>query len=91
MEVIMSETNPHATKQLETLSIEGRKVIGQAIIDGILKPRQVALIDAAFDYTQASGNYTQRGGGTYVQGGGNYNQAPKELGIGELVTNIIRK
>jgi hypothetical protein len=65
-------TNP------ETQSIEQRRLIGQAIIDGILTPRQVALVDLrTFDYNQSAGNYTQRGGGNYTQsGGGNYNQAP---------------
>ncbi|MES2043089.1 MAG: hypothetical protein V4475_04385 [Pseudomonadota bacterium] len=77
------------TKHLSTMSIEQRKVIGQAIIDGVLSPRQVSLIDTVSDYAQASGNYTQRGGGNYVQGGGNYNQAPKEaFNFGEQLATL---
>jgi hypothetical protein len=64
-------TNP------ETQSIEQRRLIGQAIIDGVLTPRQIAFIDVRMDYNQHGGNYTQRGGGNYNQsGGGNYDQAP---------------
>jgi len=75
------------TKHLSTMSVEQRKVIGQAIIDGVLSPRQVSLIDTISDYAQGSGNYTQRGGGNYTQGGGNYNQAPKEaFNLGEQVS-----
>ena len=76
----------------ETMSVAQRKVIGQAIIDGILSPRQVAFINAAFDYTQTTGNYTQRGGGNYAQGGGNYNQAAMQLPtLGEQVIKVIRE
>jgi hypothetical protein len=67
----MSEVRRH-----ETLSTEQRKIIGEAIIEGILSPKQVAFIALTFDYNQAKGNYTQRGGGNYTQGGGDYNQAP---------------
>ena len=86
----MPETTHEEKKRLETLAIEQRKVIGQAIIDGILTPRQVAFIDLVSDYAQSSGNYTQRGGGNYVQGGGNYNQAPMPADLGERVMNVIR-
>jgi hypothetical protein len=93
MEVFMAgTTDAEAAKRLETLSTEQRKVIGQAIIDGILSPRQIALIDLVSDYAQGSGNYTQRGGGNYVQGGGNYNQAAMPIAnLGEQVMNVIRK
>jgi hypothetical protein len=88
----MSETTkPERAKPLETLSTEGRRLIGQAIIEGILKPRQIAFIDVSFDYNQSTGNYTQRGGGNYNQGGGNYNQAAARLGLGEEVINIVRQ
>lgn len=58
-----------------TVSTEGRRVIGQAIIDGLLSP-DTSLMVAQLNYNQAGGNYTQRGGGNYTQnGGGNYDQA----------------
>jgi hypothetical protein len=65
-------------KRLETQSIERRRVIGQAIIDGILNPSEVILEAKVLNYTQVGGNgsYTQRGGGDHAQtGNGNYNQA----------------
>ena len=64
-------------KRLDTQSIERRRVIGQAIIDGILNPSEVILAVKATNYVQAgNGNYRQRGGGDHVQtGNGNYDQA----------------
>jgi hypothetical protein len=63
------------SKGQATISTEGRRLIGQAIMDGILAPGEV-LLTPRLDYTQQGGNYTQRGGGNYTQsGGGNYNQA----------------
>ena len=62
-------------RRLDTQSTDLQRLIGQAIIDGILKPGEVALV--VLNYAQAGGNYTQRGGGNHTQsGGGNYNQAP---------------
>jgi hypothetical protein len=62
-----------------TLSVEGRRLIGQAIMDGILTPDEAFLGRRAgivLDYTQQGGNYTQSGGGNYSQsGGGNYTQS----------------
>jgi hypothetical protein len=64
-------------KRLDTQSIERRRVIGQAIIDGILNPSEVILAVKPTNYGQTgSGNYRQRGGGDHVQtGNGNYDQA----------------
>jgi hypothetical protein len=63
-------------KRLETQSIERRRVIGQAIIDGILNPSEVILDVKVKNYVQVgNGNYMQRGGGDHTQGGGDYNQA----------------
>ena len=63
-------------KRLDTQSIERRRVIGQAIIDGILSPSEVILAVKATNYVQAgNGNYRQRGGGNHSQGGGDYDQA----------------
>jgi hypothetical protein len=62
-----------------TISTEGRRVIGQAIMEGILTPGE-AIMAVQLNYTQQGGNYTQRGGGNYTQsGGGNYNQAAVAL------------
>lgn len=64
--------------RLKSIGMERQKLIGQAIIDGILTPRDAALIDVALadpDYNQGQGNYTQKGG-DHKQGGGDYNQSP---------------
>jgi hypothetical protein len=71
-------TDGGETGRLPTLSTDQRRLIGQAIIDGLLSPTQVAVAASMPDYNQAKGDYTQRGGGGYTQGGGNYNQAPKQ-------------
>lgn len=61
-------------KRLETLSVERRKFIGQAIIDGLLSPDEVAPVPR---YLQTGGNYDQTGSGGHQQtGGGNYTQRP---------------
>ncbi|MFI7533587.1 hypothetical protein [Streptosporangium sp. NPDC049376] len=58
-----------------TLSVEGRKILGESILNGIIAPGEV--IAGSLDYNQHGGNYSQRGGGNYSQsGGGNYDQAP---------------
>jgi len=65
-------------KRLETQSIERRRLIGQAIIDGILSPGEVILAAKPPNYVQVGGNgsFKQRGGGDHVQtGNGNYDQA----------------
>jgi hypothetical protein len=82
-------------KRLETESIEQRKLIGRAIIDGILKPAQISLIAATpvLDYDQGTGNYNQRGGGNHVQAGGNYDQALSLSAgerLGEQILEIIK-
>ena len=62
--------------RLQTESIEQR--IGQAIIDGILRPaeaRAAATTGPVLDYDQGNGDYTQTGGGNHKQGSGNYDQA----------------
>jgi hypothetical protein len=80
-------------KRLETESIEQRKLIGRAIIDGILKPAQISLISAAptLDYDQGTGNYNQRGGGNHAQAGGDYDQALNVAErLGEQILEIIK-
>ncbi len=60
-----------------TMSVEGRRLIGQAIIDGVLNPDN-AFSGMLADYDQHGGNYTQVGGGNYTQyGGGNYTQVAR--------------
>ena len=49
-----------------------REVIGQGIIDGLLRP--VDGVAAASTYGQTSGGYWQGSGGTHTQGSGDYHQ-----------------
>ncbi|MFM5893303.1 MAG: hypothetical protein ACKOQM_02585 [Novosphingobium sp.] len=74
---------------ITTHSIEKRKLIGQAIIDGVLNPSHAALFGPSADYSQNGGNYTQKGGDYRQNGGGNYNQSkemlPSLAGISELI------
>ena len=77
-----------AGQTLKTISIEDRKAIGQAIIDGLISPVSLTferLATEGGDYNQGEGGYTQSGGGNHTQGGGDYNQSalvrPNELNI----------
>ncbi|MFD1545971.1 hypothetical protein [Nonomuraea guangzhouensis] len=72
----MPEANDEkVSKGRATLSVEGRKILGESILNGIIGPGEV--IAGSLDYNQSGGNYVQRGGGNYHQGGGgNYDQAP---------------
>ena len=80
---------PSDDKRLKTLSLEGRKLIGQAIIDGLLTPTAVIGVTATVDYTQSGGGYTQRGGGNHVQGGnGDYNQAASVANLQDIASII---
>jgi hypothetical protein len=78
-------------KRLETVSTERRKLIGQAIIDGLISPGEAAFspIAADPDYDQGQGGYTQKGG-DHRQGGGDYNQSQALTNIRDLVTNVIQ-
>jgi hypothetical protein len=78
---------------LETESIEQRKLIGRAIIDGILTPAQINLVSAGpvIDYKQGTGNYNQRGGGTHTQAGGDYDQALSAVErVGDQILEIVK-
>jgi hypothetical protein len=80
---------PSDDKRLKTLSVEGRKLIGQAIIDGLLTPTAVVGLVAATDYSQSGGGYTQRGGGNHVQtGDGDYNQPATVSNLQDIVSII---
>lgn len=84
---------PEETKAqtLTTTSTDRRKLIGQAIIDGLITPGAAFLPVAADpDYNQGQGGYTQRGG-DHKQGGGDYNQAAMSLDRLDLVSNVIRE
>jgi hypothetical protein len=80
---------PSDDKRLKTLSMEGRKLIGEAIINGLLTPTGVIGVAATTDYSQSGGGYTQRGGGNHVQGGnGDYNQAISIANLQDIVSII---
>ena len=80
-------------QKVETLSIETRRLIGQAIIDGLLEPTTSVLLPGIYsydpDYNQGQGDYTQRGG-DHKQGGGNYNQAAITT-IRDQLINVVRE
>ncbi|MCH7702493.1 MAG: hypothetical protein IID37_12480 [Planctomycetes bacterium] len=54
-------------------SEEGRKLIGRAIIDGLLSPG-IGGIVLASTYNQSDGGYWQGSGGSHTQGSGDYHQ-----------------
>jgi len=77
-----------AGQTLKTISIEDRKAIGQAIIEGLISPVSISferLATEGGDYNQGDGGYTQSGGGNHTQGSGDYTQTalvnPNELNI----------
>lgn len=67
--------DPEEVQRLETRSVERRKLIGQAIIDGLLDPEDVAAVVVRKNYNQTSGDYTQSSGNHLQTGGGSYNQS----------------
>jgi hypothetical protein len=77
-----------------TMSTDRRKLIGQAIIDGLLSPSQAAFLPLASDpdYNQGQGGYTQKGG-DHKQGGGDYNQSqaiPDRLDLVSVIRELVR-
>ena len=77
-------------QRLASVSTERRKLIGQAIIDGLISPGESALSPVAADpdYNQGQGGYTQKGG-DHKQGGGDYNQSQASiLNILDLISQI---
>lgn len=82
----MPEANDAESRGHATLSTERRRLIGQAIIDGVLTPGEALFLPIA-DYDQTGGNYTQHGNGNYTQnGGGNYDQGSAlRFNIGQTV------
>lgn len=85
-----TQATPTTKHQSTTASIEQRKVIGQAIIDGVLSPSHAALLHVNADYNQSGGNYTQKGGDYKQNGGGNYNQSKEMLQFGSINELILQ-
>lgn len=54
-------------------SEEARKLIGQAIIDGLLSPG-IGGVVLSSTYNQGDGGYWQGPGGTHTQNSGDYHQ-----------------
>jgi len=78
--------------RLETISTERRRLIGQAIIDGVLSPVEAAILAVKpnLDYVQANGGYKQRGGGNHTQIIGDYDQA-RITAVRDEVVDVIRE
>lgn len=75
---LAGDPGPEEVQRLETRSVERRKLIGQAIIDGLLDPEEATLLRALANYNQSSGDYNQNthNSGNHLQtGGGNYTQS----------------
>jgi hypothetical protein len=83
-------TQQTKAQSLTTMSTDRRKLIGQAIIDGLLTPAAFLPVASDPDYNQGQGGYTQKGG-DHKQGGGDYNQSQMILDRQDLVTNVIRE
>lgn len=69
------------------LSDEPKRILGQAIIDGIKQGRFTfhnPLATEGGDYNQNQGDYTQSGGGDHNQGSGGYNQSKLIGNLGRL-------
>jgi hypothetical protein len=77
------------------LSDEQRKLIGSAIVGGLITPGSFTfnnpLATEGGDYNQNGGGYNQGGGGNHNQGGGgDYNQHALLANFGEQeVTNLV--
>ena len=86
------DTKVQQASTLTTISTDRRKLIGQAIIDGLLSPGLAGFLPVAADpdYNQGQGGYTQKGG-DHKQGGGDYNQSAISFDRLDLVTNVLRE
>lgn len=76
----MPEDKPSsATGTRLAMSADQRKLIGTAIIEGLITPGAFTffnpLATEGGDYNQNQGGYVQSGGGNHNQGGGDYNQS----------------
>jgi hypothetical protein len=69
------------TNKTTGVSAEARKLIGQAIIDGLLVPTKGGIAVPLDDYEQGEGGYWQGAGSVHKQTKGDYHQAVKEMTI----------
>ena len=79
-------------QELQTLSMEARRIIGSAIIDGLVSPVAIGfqrLATEGGDYNQGQGDYNQTGGGNHTHGGGGYNQSAMKVRDFLDVTNVV--
>lgn len=80
------------TTELETISTADRRLIGGAIIEGLMAPSALVfdrLATEGGDYNQGDGGYTQSGGGNHNQNSGDYNQSASSMfdrGIVDVLT-----
>ncbi|MEM7432642.1 MAG: hypothetical protein AAF351_12005 [Pseudomonadota bacterium] len=77
---------------VRSMSMEHRKIIGNAIIDGLVDPARLNVLNPLAteggDYDQNGGEYNQSGGGNHDQGGGGgYNQSAS-TGLDAALINI---
>lgn len=72
-----SDERDEANSELAAFGTELRRVVGGAIVNGLINPAIILPnIAAAADYSQDStGNYNQSGGGNHNQVGGDYTQS----------------
>lgn len=74
-------------KIISQLPDEPKRIIGRAILDGIVQGRFTFTNPVATeggDYNQTQGDYTQSGGGEHKQGSGGYNQSKLTANLGRL-------
>jgi hypothetical protein len=76
------------------MSDDQRKLIGNAIIEGLLDPGSFTfyspIATEGGDYDQGDGSYNQSGGGTHNQGSGDYNQSALTSRFDPVrVTNVL--
>jgi len=56
---LAGDPGPEEVQRLETRSVERRKLIGQAIIDGLLDPEEATLLRALANYTKVAATTTK--------------------------------
>ena len=89
------EKRSKAHNPVLSLSDDQRKMIGNAIIEGLLTPNAFSFLSPLAteggDYDQNGGGYNQSGGGNHDQGGGGgYNQSSLAGNFGQLdITNVL--
>lgn len=75
----MKRRAPSPARPQSAIRDEQRKLIGNAIIEGLLDPGSLTfyspIATEGGDYDQGDGGYNQSGGGNHNQGSGDYNQS----------------